>query len=352
MTAIRAPMRTVVLHAGMHKTASTYIQRRLRKNLSWLESSLNVITPRIRRDNTELLDATISADFQPWQQWLDQAESKGCQLLVSQEAFSTVLHRSSPQDASCIGHWLQTQLMAAGWNLRLVAFIRDQESYLNSRYTQLVKRLRVDSSFEHYATQAMQGDGISQCNLMTLFGWACPSAGLDSVMIPFGSPFETDGSRLPSRPDPFHQLLATLGSNTLKTDEALTVKARNQQPGRLGVALAIEISTYMKTHHPIHFKTHRKQISAAIELIAEQRKWSKHPFCGPNQELSETIRLNYQHSNATFCNQFWPKANWNTLFPHHQNTTNEQPAELNMDDKALILDLRNQIINATLEGSK
>ena len=39
----------------------------------------------------------------------------------------------------------------------MIGFIRDQESYLNSRYTQLVKRLSIRSDFPPYVDKVMKG---------------------------------------------------------------------------------------------------------------------------------------------------------------------------------------------------
>ena len=134
MPAQRAIERTVVLHVGMHKTASTYIQKRLRKNRGLLRRH-GVLLPARRRQDRALLDGLVNGQWKPWRRWLNRAEARGCQLLISHEALSCALPKKGVGKFETRGCWLAEKLRANGWQLKIVCFIRDQESYLNSRYT-------------------------------------------------------------------------------------------------------------------------------------------------------------------------------------------------------------------------
>ena len=240
--------RTLFLHIGMHKTASTYIQRRLRKNRSLLRKN-GVLLPAHRQKDNKLLKALAQESWNPWGRWLKRAELRGCNLLVSHEALSCSLYQSCSDGETPRGLWLADQLRRCGWKLKVVGFIRDQESYLNSRYTQLVKRLAIRSDFTSYVEKVMQGNTISECDLITLFGWLLEMPSVERIMIPFGA--SKDQNDLENqRQDPFQQLADELGLPAAVIRQCKPVSSINQQPGRLGVALALEISRFLKQHHP------------------------------------------------------------------------------------------------------
>ena len=94
-----------------------------------------------------------------------------CNLLISHEALSSSLHQICRDGETSHGQWLADQLNRCGWRLKVIGFIRDQESYLNFRYTQLVKRLAVRCDFSTSTAGVMRGNTISECDLITLFGW-------------------------------------------------------------------------------------------------------------------------------------------------------------------------------------
>tara|TARA_B100000524_G_scaffold180170_1_gene92817 strand:- start:211 stop:414 length:204 start_codon:yes stop_codon:yes gene_type:complete len=66
---------------------------------------------------------------------------------VSHEAFSHILCRPrSAKKIRCIGDWQLKKLNQAG--MTVIGFVRDQPSYLNSHYTQHVKRFSTAKSLE------------------------------------------------------------------------------------------------------------------------------------------------------------------------------------------------------------
>ena len=312
------PLRTVFLHIGMHKTASTYIQRRLRKNRSLLRRN-GVLLPARRKKDNKLLKAIVQESWKPWARWLKRAEIRNCNLLISHEALSCSLYQLCSDGETPRGHWLADQLHRCGWQIKVVGFIRDQESYLNSRYTQLVKRLAIRSDFTTYVRRVMQGNTISECDLMTLFGWMMEMPDVERVMIPFGANRDQNG-RKRQRPDPFQQLTDELALPEAVIRQCKPVSSINQQPGRLGVALALEISTFLEQHHPGALAHHSKQLRVGIERMAKKNGWPAEPFNGLDRTTQQMIRSRYQSSNAEFCRCFWPEMTWDELFKsRHQN---------------------------------
>jgi len=355
MAAQPALQRTVVLHIGMHKTASTYIQKRLRKNRALLKAN-GLLMPKRRDLDTALLHAADQGHWKPWRQWLERAESRGCDTLISHEAFSQTLRKPASRGRQARGLWLAERLRKRGWRLKLICFVRDQESYLNSRYTQLVKRLALQVDFEAYATRVMNEDTLSECDLVTLFGWIEQDPQIETAMIPFGSAQDPSGAVIQARPDPYGQLLAALNLPGNVVDQSQQVRTLNQQPGRLGVALARDLRRHLEEHNPNALDSSAKILRKAIEQLARQHGWPDDPFNGLDAGLCQTIRDRYRTSNAEFCQRFWPAIQWHDLFPNHVRSGTSAPEPSRMQDQELkqLEALRDSLIadNVPAQSSK
>lgn len=347
MSAQPAIERTVVLHVGMHKTASTYIQACLRKNLQLLHQE-GFITPGSRKENTALVRSLVSGTMDHWTEWLESAAKTGRQLLISHEAFSLTLCKPGTGMNIKSGLWLAEQLKSMGWRLRIISFIRCQESYLNSRYTQLAKRLRVDCDFETYAMKVMRGGTISECNLMTLFGWVREDTSIRFSMIPFDSARDQHGQSLQHKPDPFEQLVSELDLPSATIARTRRANVLNQQPGRLGVNLARDVCQFMQQRQPAELKAQRKRLRAAIEKLALKNEWHREPFNGLTTKLCQDIREHYRESNQMFCQSFWPNQQWERIFPDIQRT---KPPRDSKDNEDTLRALRNNVIASTIPSA-
>ena len=348
MSAQPAIERTVVLHVGMHKTASTYIQKRLRKNRGLLRRH-GLLMPARRRQDKTLLQATKKGSWKQWRRWLDRADAMECQLLVSHEALSWVLTEPGEDHPYPRGLWLANKLQSQGWRLKVVGFIRDQESYLNSRYTQLVKRLKVHIDFKSYVTKVMNENTISECDLMTLFSWLKEEPSIETVMIPFGSTLNLNGRSIRERPDPYEQLLAELPLPAKLAEQSRPARSRNQQPGRLGVALARAINNHFAEQNPRCLRQHKKALRNAIEVLAKERRWPEEPFNGLDAELRATIRHRYGQTNRDFCQCFWPTMQWDDLFPPQpENVPPDISSDQQSGESRQLKALRDQLIADTV----
>lgn len=342
-----AAERTVTLHVGMHKTATTYIQACLRKNLQLLRDE-GFITPKSRKENTALVRSLVSGTMHQWTEWLESAANNGCQLLISHEAFSLTLCEPAAGMNIKSGLWLAERLKSMGWRLKVVSFIRCQESYLNSRYTQLAKRLRVDCDFETYVMKVMSGGTISECNLMTLFGWLREDTSTRFSMIPFGSACDQHGQLVQNRPDPFEQLVSELDLPSEVIARSRRAKVLNQQPGRLGVNLARDVCQFMQQRQPAELKTQRRRLRTAIEKLAIKNEWHLEPFDGLTTKLCQDIREHYRESNQMFCQSFWPNQQWEQIFPDTQRT---KPPQASTDKADTLQVLRNNVISSTIPSA-
>ena len=136
----------LILHIGMHKTASTTIQKKLKANNQLLEEYGYKYVAKNRK---ALLKAVQEKNFKPWRKLIRQAKSEGMTPIVSHEVLSYILCRPrSAKKIRCIGDWQLKKLNKAGVTVTVIGFVRDQPSYLNSHYTQHVKRFSTAKSLE------------------------------------------------------------------------------------------------------------------------------------------------------------------------------------------------------------
>ncbi|MEC8441626.1 MAG: hypothetical protein VXZ59_04830 [Cyanobacteriota bacterium] len=343
---------TVVLHIGMHKTASSYIQKRLRKNQALLRGQ-GILIPSRRREECDLLRAACQGRWKPWRRWLDRADALGCDLLVSHETFSCRLQKKGPQGLEPRGLWLAQRLRKQGWGLKLIAFIRDQESYLNSRYTQLIKRFKAPVDFVDYVTRAMNQDTMSECDLRTLFGWIEQDPQIETAMIPFGSKLDPSGAEIHARPDPYAQLITALNLPGDVVNQSQKARSLNQQPGRLGVALARDLRVHLEEHIPNALPKSSKILRKAIERLSREQGWPDEPFNGLDAQLCETIRDRYRNSNDRFCQRFWPEVQWDDLFPSrvYSDSSPSKPSRMLDIELKHLQALRDKLIADNVPGS-
>jgi hypothetical protein len=176
----------LILHIGMHKTASTTIQKRLKGNNQRLEEFGFRYAAKERKT---LLKAVQTTNFKPWRELLREAETQGMTPIVSHEALSHVFCRpQSSGKPDCIGDWLLKKLSQTGVSVTVIGFVRDQPSYLNSHYTQHVKRFATAQSLEAYAEKAMRpAIGKRSCDPEQLFGWLQDHPAVHAVFFPMAA---------------------------------------------------------------------------------------------------------------------------------------------------------------------
>lgn len=297
-------MKRLVLHVGIHKTASTYIQHRLKRNQAFLRQQ-SLLYPKRRRDHLRLVKALVRDNPRPWRKLLRRAARRGATPLVSAEVLSVLLHRpvDGQSGLTLLGrlcNWLE----AEGGQLQLVAFVRDQPAYLNSRYTQLIKRFYFGVSFERYVLQTLRDGGESECDYERLFGEALDHPRVHTTFLPFRS----------GEADPCERLLQALGVVDCNALRPLEQQA-NAQPGWQAVWIAQRLARQLRRAHPQAWRNGRCKagIREALERLAERQGWPAQPFQGLTPALLERIEGRYGASNERFAQRVW-NCSWHSLF--------------------------------------
>ena len=122
--------RRLIIHAGTHKTASTYIQARLHLNRDLLLSQrITYRFPSSESTTFKSLTKAISDDaWSRWDDYLSSFDQSPNDVLISAEQFSSRLC-----DPKVIAR-LRRVASTHGYELSIVIFIRSQLDYINSRY--------------------------------------------------------------------------------------------------------------------------------------------------------------------------------------------------------------------------
>ena len=296
-------MTRVVLHIGMHKTASTYIQKRLEANQALLRQH----AIRFEDDSKNTLKiATRRNDFRPWNARLKQARALNADLLISQEALSHVLAEPSsklPQD--CNGDWLIRQLQRRDCSITLIAFLRDQPGFLNSHYAQHIRNFALRCSFEAYAESVMDHRHTrGECDPERLFGWIQRHSSVETRFLPYSGR---------SGDDPFDQVLQSLGDAASALWQPM--RPENSQAGRMAVAASIRVQERLEAKG-IHLASKTARRAATHALLRRSRRfhWSRDRFNGLTPALYKRIREHYSAANERFAQKVWGTS-WASLFP-------------------------------------
>ena len=100
----------IVLHLGMHKTASTYIQNMLELNKDML-NSYRIMCPKYPTQGRDvLINSVKKRRFGPWLRLIEKVEPNST-LLISEERLSNVLSQSqSDKLIATNGDWLAKKI--------------------------------------------------------------------------------------------------------------------------------------------------------------------------------------------------------------------------------------------------
>lgn len=326
------------MHVGIHKTASTYIQKRLSRNRPFLRQQ-RLMYPKRRRDHHGLVLELCQGNFAPWQRLLDVAARRGCRPLVSDELLCLALARPSRSTPGSVLSGLLGFLEQCDTSLEIVAFLRDQPAYLNSRYTQLIKRLYFGMSFERYLARTIRSGRESACDFEELFAEALASDRVRCTFLPFRS----------GETDPCERLLQAVGVPDFAGLRPLNQRV-NAQPGWQAVWIARRIARELSRQHPQAWTNHacKVRIRKSLEQFALQKGWQAEPFQGLNDQLLGRLERRYGASNERFAQRVW-NCSWRDVFPRPMPQPSERAPRTRAERRELVA-LARQLLAEGLAG--
>ena len=318
---LRPPERTLHLHAGPHKTASTYLQARLHANRADLERlGLRYPTPWREHSHRHLARDLQAGRFQALERLLGQQRRWSGDLLLSAEHFAPLI-----RDPQALARLLRHGA-AQGFALHVISFVRPQAELLNSFYAHGLGRLYGAPSFRAYVRAQLDGRRLRGPARRR---WIRHAPQLLDFEQRFAAPLAAEGLRqsyLPFRPrrqDPFAQLLDLLElPPPVAGWRAAPAEQANEQLGRRGLGLA-----YLLNGELDRLPERRNQLIAGhglnrlveqLRQLARQRGWVAERFDGWQGRLPALLQQRFGASNERFAQRVWGQ-DWGEVFPPGQS---------------------------------
>lgn len=304
-------LRELVIHAGTHKTASSYIQSRMAANIQTLAAAgIGVEYPaHPTLKHKPLAEALAQRRWPRWRRFLRSLPADPRRLLLSAEQFTHSLARRNRL------HPLIDLLEAEGFRLHVLCFLRDQADYINARYVHSTRRLYHCVPFETYVhTQLAHRRSIYDYN--HLFRHLLREPRIRTTFLPYGSHFG----------DPFERLLAALevlppaaGWHPAAADKA------NVQPGCRGVWLAQAVGARLEALGVPGCRL--GNTGSVVRRIAERQGWQDDRYCGFDAQAAAAVANHYAAANDAFALRVWG-CRWRDKVPElpMQRRTFEPPA--------------------------
>lgn len=311
---LRQPQRTLHLHAGPHKTASTYLQARLQLNRRGLARlGLRYPTPWGEASHRHLARELQTGRFEALEQLLSRQRSWSGDLLLSAEHFVPLL-----ADAGSLAH-LQQVSFRYGFGLHVISFVRPQAELLNSFYAHVLGRLYGTPGFGAYVKAQLGGRRLRgparrrwiriaplALDLEQRFAALLMAPGLRTSFLPFA----------PRRQDPFEQLLDAVGLPQAAWRPAPAAQA-NEQLGRRGLGLAYllnaELDALPIRRNRLIAEHGLNRLTARIRSLSRQRGWVDERFNGWQGRLPVLLQQSLGASNGRFAQRVWAQP-WESVF--------------------------------------
>ncbi|MFN7230171.1 MAG: hypothetical protein ACK5UG_14055 [Synechococcaceae cyanobacterium] len=312
--------RTLHVHAGPHKTASTWIQAGLERNRALLlRQGLRYDTPWREQSHRHLARQLLGGAADPLARWLRDRRRWDGDLLLSAEHLSRLIHGSEGLEL------LRCTAAAEGWQLHVISFIRPQPALINSYYAHTLARLYASLSFADYVRLQCEGRWpqprpAARRQWIRLQPLSLDPGERFAAVLAAAERGELRASFLPfpaAGIDPGQPLL-----DLLEIDRAGWCQPRwrdrNAPPGRRGLALALAVNRLLDglaERRNVLIQHHRlNHLAARIGTIARRRGWIHERFDGWTAELLQLVHTTYGQANQRFARRVWA-ADWGDHWP-------------------------------------
>ena len=285
------------IHAGPHKSASSYVTERLRQNRDHLAAQGVLMDG----DNNRLVNAVAEKNYGPVEEALATLPSSLNRVLLSSSSLDDrILSRT------VLGQ-LQALVERQGFKLGVSYFVRDQQSWLNSVYAHRVRRFRETPDFEQYCEYIMHDSASWNIAYPSKFRVLSRFPAIATLFLPL--------SKQVAITDPFLALVEGLDLEKPAGEQdwlAGRSSKQNIQPGARGIWMSALCRRLMVEtgFDPEVLKRKGKVIrDLAIEL-----GWDREKFDGFDQSIQDRVSAFYASSNEAFAQEHWG-VSWNSLFP-------------------------------------
>ncbi|MGB5134609.1 MAG: hypothetical protein WBN89_05480 [Prochlorococcaceae cyanobacterium] len=296
-TSIMSFQRTCYIHAGTHKTASSYIQSRLSQNCALLATHnlLYEFPGPSKLKHKPLVRAANRNSWECWISYLKRYQNIKHDLLLSAEQFTLTLCNRARLDE------IRRMLAGHGFKLQVIIFVRPQLDYMNSRYVYGLRCLHYSLKLEEYVVESFNRKTGDFYDYWTFYE-PLREAGVGCTFLPFHRCYG----------DPFLQLMDALGLEMNHNFAPGAPGRDNVQHGMRGVWLSRLV---VKKLEKLGFSGHDlKRSSRVMRRICEREGWHEERYFGFSDDLAATVLTHYHQGNDAFARWAWDRS-WQEVFP-------------------------------------
>jgi len=300
--------RICFLHIGLHKTASTTMQRMLLANVGEL-AALGIYVPEAstnnyRRIHHELAEELNSPPGRSSTRWFErlreelEAEGLPPRVLLSSEDFSRKIHRGEVLGS------LQSFFGDLGYGVRVIAYLRPQERSMNSTYTQHVRALLLGTSFSEYLESVLR-ENPPWFDYHRLLAPVLDTPGFECDIRPF--------NRATLETGVVEDLLAAVGVLPEQAASFRKVPAANITPGPRTIAACAEMARRLGMHGVVLGRAERWALSRRLHEAATAAGWDGGSFSGLTPEGAARVRAHFTEGNDLLSRRVWGRP-WGDVF--------------------------------------
>ena len=317
-------MSTLWIHAGPHKTASTYIQQTLISNKSYLRKKGLLVCPNMGLAK-RFRKFFGSGDFESIASLkFIQKAVRGDKLLSTEALHPQILTARSVAK-------LQRLSREIGLGIGLIFYIRNQPEWINSMYCHGIRRMYHADGFPAFARSWFVQDNYKTLDLCKKFE-NIVNSGFQTKFIVLG------GAR---RSDPVSSLLNEIGV-AFEPSKLVPVAegSSNIQPGVKGIWLSKSCKVICDLlgveTSDLRFKARK------VRNIAIKKNWHLERFFGFDKDLYEETANHFGPTNDAFARQFLG-GSWRDHFPLKSVVKNEYLGPVDCDE---LLELKESFVEA------
>ncbi|CAN5420032.1 hypothetical protein BH10PSE7_BH10PSE7_33070 [soil metagenome] len=300
-------MRRCIIHIGLHKTASTSLQRMIGENQAFLNAN-GFYVPEITTEEYRFGHHSLSFEFSDLRVRRNKAmlytglarelKQQGMpeQILLSSEDFSRRIHQ--PVFLNRLVKWMGH----LGYGVNVAAYIRPQHTAIQAMYTQRLKMWGVDLTFEEFWPTIMAGTNYDYDRR---FKRLLESSEIGARLFPFNSEVFAEGIH--------HHFLRNIGVPAQRLRELHIPEDRNIAPGPKTIAALMAISDLLKT---AGITAKRDDVEWMVRLIRQMAKvkgWDAERYNALTPEIFAVIEEHYRASNESFAPRAFGRA-WADVF--------------------------------------
>lgn len=295
-------MSTLWIHAGPHKTASTYIQKHLKINKAYLRKNNLVWAKRAAK-----LEFSRLLKSENWQELCElsflRRKLKKKRLISEEKLHPAILEIEKIQT-------LEKVAEKTGLKIGIVFYIRDQAEWINSMYCHGIRHMYHSTEFAEYAKSWLYQTNYWTLDLQAKYENLINS-NLKTKFIVL--------SRA-NKNDPFESLLRSIDiSFDPKCLAPVPDDHANIQPGIKGIWLSKACKFICDA---LDFDTDNlARKGNGIRLIALRKGWHCDQFYGFDDDLYDEVRNHFSQSNKIFFEAYLG-GSWERHFPRNNKIQN------------------------------